>query len=176
MPVSNFGSSDITANAFTGSGGAVTIASQGLFGIQYRSIDSPLTNDINASSRFGQSGTVQINTPGIDPGKDTGELPAAPNDASNQISQTCGASQRENKFYITGRGGLPPNASEPQESEALWQDVRQVKTQSAPTANLPQKFAPPAIGWVFEKNGTVKLVSARIEGGTTGTKVVCPNK
>ena len=167
--------SDISANAVKGKGGNVNINTQGLFGIQFR--PNPTTSsDITASSDFGQNGTVQINTPGIDPGKDTGELPAAPNDASNQISQTCGASQRENKFYITGRGGLPPNASEPQESEALWQDVRQVKTQSAPTANLPQKFAPPAIGWVFEKNGTVKLVSAWIEGGTTGAKVVCPNK
>ena len=170
------GNNDITANAYNGTGGQVSITSQGLFGIQYRPIGTDFTSDITASSTFGQNGTVQINTPGIDPGKDTGELPAAPNDASNQISQTCGASQRENKFYITGRGGLPPNASEPQESEALWQDARQVKTQSAPTANLPQKFAPPAIGWVFEKNGTVKLVSARIEGGTTGTKVACPNK
>ena len=169
------GNNDITANAYNGTGGQVNITSQGLFGIQYRPIGTDFTNDITASSTFGQNGTVQINTPGIDPGKDTGELPAAPNDASNQISQTCGASQRENKFYITGRGGLPPNASEPQESEALWQDARQVKTQSAPT-NLPQKFAPPAIGWVFEKNGTVKLVSAWIEGGTTGAKVVCPNK
>ncbi len=176
LPVSNFGSSDITANAFTGSGGKVNIISQGLFGIQYRSIDSPSTNDINASSRFGLSGSVQINTPGIDPGKDTGELPAAPNDASNQISQTCGASQRENKFYITGRGGLPPNASEPQESEALWQDVRQVKTHSAPPANLPQKFAPPAIGWVFEKDGQVRTIAAGAPGGVTGAKVVCPGK
>ena len=170
------GNNDITANAYQGDGGKVNITSQGLFGIQYRPIGSEFTNDITASSTFGQSGSVQINTPGIDPGKDTGELPAAPNDASNQISQTCGASQRENKFYITGRGGLPPNASEPQESEALWQDGREVKTQTAPTANLPQKFAPPAIGWVFQKNGTVRLVSARIEGGTMGTKVVCPNK
>jgi filamentous hemagglutinin family protein len=170
------GNNNITANAVQGSGGRVNITSQGLFGIQYRPTGSDFTNDITASSTFGQSGTVQINTPGIDPGKDTGELPAAPNDASNQISQTCGASQRENKFYITGRGGLPPNASEPQESEALWQDARATKTKPATTATQPGQLAPPAIGWVFEKDGRVRLIAAQTAEGTTGTKVVCPVK
>jgi filamentous hemagglutinin family protein len=170
------GDNDIVANAYQGNGGKVTITSQGLFGIQSRSKESSLTNDITASSDFGLSGNVQINTPGVDPGKDTGELPAAPNDASNQISQTCGASQRDNKFYITGRGGLPPNASEPQESEALWQDARATKTKPATTANQPAQLAPPAIGWVFERDGRVRLIAAQTAGGTTKTRVVCPGK
>ena len=167
--------SHISANAVKGRGGNVNINTQGLFGIQFR--PNPTTSsDITASSDFGQSGNVQINTPGIDPGKDTGELPAAPNDASNQISQTCGASQRENKFYITGRGGLPQNASEPQESEALWQDAREVKTKPATTTSQPPKIAPPAIGWVFQKDGRVRLIAAQTAGGATGTKAVCPGK
>jgi filamentous hemagglutinin family protein len=170
------GNNDITANANQGDGGRVNITSQGLFGIQYRPTGSLFTNDITASSTFGQSGNVQINTPGIDPGKDTGELPAAPNDASRQISQTCGASQRDNKFYITGRGGLPPNASEPQESEALWQDARATETKPATTANQPAQLAPPAIGWVFGKNGQVRLIAAQTAGGTTAIRVVCPSK
>ena len=50
-----------------------SITSQGLFGIKYRpkGQDSPLTNDITSSSTFGQDGTVNIDTPGTDPGKDT---------------------------------------------------------------------------------------------------------
>jgi filamentous hemagglutinin family protein len=166
--------SDISANAVKGRGGNVNINTQGLFGIQFRS--SPTANsDITASSDFGQSGNVQINTPGVDPGKDTGELPAVPNDASRQISETCSASQRDNKFYITGRGGLPPNASEPQESEALWQDAREVKQKPATTANQPAQLAPPAIGWVFEPNGRVRLIAAQTAGGVTGTRAICPN-
>jgi filamentous hemagglutinin family protein len=168
------GNNDITANANQGNGGRINITSQGLFGIQYRPTASRFTNDITVSSISGQSGSVQINTPGIDPGKDTGELPAAPNDASNQISQACSASQRENKFYITGRGGLPPNASDPQESEALWQDAREVKTKPATTASQPPKFAPPAIGWVFQPDGRVRLIAAQSVGGATGAKAVCP--
>ncbi len=172
------GNNDITANAVQGTGGKVNITSQGLFGIQNRPKGqaSDRSNDITASSDFNQQGTVDIKTPGIDPGKDTGELPAVPNDPSNQISQACSASQRENKFYITGRGGLPPNASEPQESEALWQDAREVKTKPATTASQPPKFAPPAIGWVFQKDGRVRLIAAQTGGGATGTKAVCPSK
>jgi filamentous hemagglutinin family protein len=171
------GNNDITANAYEGKGGRVNITSQGLFGIQYRpGGGSNLTNDITVSSTFGPSGIVQINTPGVDPGKDTGELPAAPNDASRQISQTCSASQRDNKFYITGRGGLPPNASEPQESEALWQDAREIKTKPATTANQPAQLAPPAIGWVFEKNGRVRLIAAQTPREQMGSRTVCPNR
>jgi filamentous hemagglutinin family protein len=169
------GNNDITANANQGNGGRVKIESQGLFGIQYRPQGSSFTNDITASSTFGQSGNVQINTPGVDPGKDTGELPAAPNDASRQISETCSASQRDNKFYITGRGGLPPTTSEPQESEALWQDARAVKHKPATTANQPAQLAPPAIGWVFEQNGRVRLIAAQTAGGVMGTRAICPN-
>jgi filamentous hemagglutinin family protein len=171
------GNNDITANANQGTGGKVTISSQGLFGIQYRPKGSPLTNDITASSTFGQSGNVNINTPGIDPGKDTGELPAVTSDASKQISQACAASQRDNKFYITGRGGLPPNASEPLESEALWQDARAEKIQPANTAKQPEQLAPPAIGWMFEKDGTVHLIAAETGAVVVGGKrFVCPSK
>jgi filamentous hemagglutinin family protein len=171
------GDNNINANAYNGTGGKVNITSQGLFGIQYRPTGSPFTNDITASSTFGQSGNVQINTPGVDPGKDTGELPAAPNDASRQISQTCSASQRDNKFYITGRGGLPPNASEPQESEALWQDARAAKTKPVTTASQQEKFAPPAIGWIFQKDGRVRLIAAQTAGEPTyGSRIVCPKQ
>jgi filamentous hemagglutinin family protein len=170
------GNNDITANAYQGNGGQIKIDSQGLFGIQYRPTGSLFTNDITASSTFGQSGSVQIDTPGIDPGNDKIELVAAPNDASKQISQACGASQRDNKFYITGRGGLPPNAREPQESDALWEDARAVKAKPVTTASLAPKYAPPAIGWVFEKNGRVRLIAAQTAAEATGTKVVCPTE
>ncbi|WP_310429154.1 filamentous hemagglutinin N-terminal domain-containing protein [Chamaesiphon sp. VAR_48_metabat_135_sub] len=170
------GNNDITANANRGNGGNVKIDTQGLFGIQYRPIGTAFTNDITASSTFGQSGIVQINTPGTDPGKDKGELSAATNDASKQVSQACSASQRDHKFYMTGRGGLPPNASEPQESDALWSDARAEEAQAATTASLPPKYAPPAIGLVLEPNGRARLIAAQTAGGLTETKVVCPNK
>jgi filamentous hemagglutinin family protein len=172
------GNNDISANASAGSGGKVNITSQRLFGIQFRpkGQDSPLTSDITASSTFGQNGTVKINTPGIDPGKDANQLPTVPTDASNQISQTCSPSNRDSKFAVTGRGGLPKNAYDLLSSDVLWQDPRGAVTQPIANATQPNhKLSPPAIGWVFDGKGKVTLIAAESPGQPTGTRVVCPN-
>jgi filamentous hemagglutinin family protein len=172
------GDNNITANASAGSGGRVNISSQGLFGIQFRpsGINSPLSSDITASSTFGQNGTVNISTPGIDPGKDANQLPTVPTDASNQISQTCSPSNRDSKFAVTGRGGLPKNAYDLLSSDVLWQDPRGAVTQPIANATQPNhKLSPPAIGWVFDGKGKVTLIAAESPGQPTGTRVVCPN-
>jgi filamentous hemagglutinin family protein len=173
------GNNDITANATTGNGGNLNITSQGLFGIKYRpkGQESNLTNDITATSTFGQNGTVNITTPGTDPGKDSTQLPNAPNDASNQISQVCSTNIRDNKLTVTGRGGLPPNANDTLNVDVVWQDARATQLQptasSATTAN-PFKLAPPAVGWVFDGKGKVTLIAASTQGQPTGTSVACP--
>jgi large exoprotein involved in heme utilization and adhesion len=121
---------------------------------------------------------VNISTPGTDPGKDKGELKAAPNDASKQISQACSASQRDNKFYVTGRGGHPPNSTDPLTSDVVWHDPRGAKPQpvaSNVNSQTTRKLAPPAVGWVFDGKGKVTLIAAQTEGAPTGTKVICPN-
>jgi filamentous hemagglutinin family protein len=174
------GDNDIKANAFQGKGGRVNIISQGLFGIKYRpnaAEASGFTNDITASSTFGQSGVVDIKTPGVDPGKDSTTLPNVPTDASNQISQACSASNRQNKFTVAGRGGLPPNANDPLNTDVVWQDARATSSQPAAssTTTNPVKLPPPAVGWVFDGKGKVKLIAAGAEGQPTGTNVTCPN-
>jgi large exoprotein involved in heme utilization and adhesion len=176
LPPGNGGGNDIIANAFTGKGGNVNITSQGLFGIQYRPKGSDFTNDITASSDFGLSGNVQVNTPGVDPGKDSTELPKVTTDASNQISQVCSATNRQNKLTVAGRGGLPPTANDPLTSDVIWQDARAASRQPAVnTATIhPVELAPPAVGWVF--NGKkVTLIAAKTNGEPTGTSVACPN-
>ena len=170
------GSSDISADAIGGNGGKVDIISKGLFGIQFRPRLSDLTNDITSSSTFGQSGVVDIKTPGTDPGKDSTVLPTVPTDASNQIAQTCNAS-RENKFIIAGRGGLPPNANDPLTSDVVWQDPRAANSQptASSTTNDPNKLPPPAVGLAFDGKGKAFLIAAGSEGQPTKTSVVCPN-
>jgi filamentous hemagglutinin family protein len=172
------GNNDITANAYTGKGGNLTIKSDGLFGIKFRpkGQDSLFTNDITASSTFGQSGTVNIGTPGTDPGKDSTTLPTVPTDASNQIAQTCSASNRQNKFTVAGRGGLPSNANEPLTSDVVWQDTRATNSQPAAnsTTNNPPKYPPPAVGLVFDGKGKAFLVAAATQGQPTGTNATCP--
>jgi filamentous hemagglutinin family protein len=172
------GNNDITANAVQGKGGNVKIFSNGLFGIQKREKrqESPLNNDITASSDFNQQGTIDINTPGTDPGTDSTTLPTVPTDASNQIAQTCSASNRQNKFTIAGRGGMPPNADEPLTSDVVWQDPRATNTQPAAnsTTNNPPKYPPPAVGLVLDGKGKAFLVAAATQGQPTGTNATCP--
>jgi filamentous hemagglutinin family protein len=168
--------SDITANAVKGRGGNVDIDSKGrLFGIQFRPQVTD-NSDITASSEFGPRGNVNISTPGTDPGKDSTQLPTGPTDASNQISQACSASNRQNKFTVAGRGGMPPNANEPLTSDVVWQDARATNSQPAAnsTTNNPPKYPPPAVGLVFDGKGKAMLVAAATEGQPTGTNVTCP--
>jgi filamentous hemagglutinin family protein len=169
------GNNDITGNANGGNGGNINITSQGLFGINYRAIGSNSTNDITASSNFGQNGAVKIDTPGTDPGKSSTELPQVPTDASNQISQACGASNRENKLTVAGRGGLPPNADDLLTPNIVWRDARATNSQPAiSSVTTPALSAPPAVGWVFDGNGKVNLVAAATNGQPTGTSIACP--
>ena len=170
------GNNDITANASAGNGGKVNITSQGLFGIKYRPVGSDFTNDITASSTFGQIGNVNVNTPGTDPGKDSTTLPTVPTDASNQLAQTCSDSNRQNKFTIAGRGGMPPNAYEPLTSDVVWQDPRATNSQPAAnsTTNNPPKYPPPAVGLVLDGKGKAYLVAAATQGQPTGTNATCP--
>ncbi|MBN4006702.1 filamentous hemagglutinin N-terminal domain-containing protein [Nostoc sp. LPT] len=99
--------SDITANAFTGKGGRVDIKAFGIYGIQFRVSPTPLS-DITASSEFGTQGTVELNTPDIDPNSGLTELPTTPVDT--KVAQGCySPGYAQNRFVIVGRGGLPPN-------------------------------------------------------------------
>jgi filamentous hemagglutinin family protein len=163
--------SDITANAVRGNGGIVTINAQAIFG--FGSLQ-PADSNITANSVFGQTGTVNINTPGLDPGKNTTELPTVPTDASTQISQVCGASNRQNKLTVTGRGGLPATATELLTTDVIWQDDRSRISATNNTPTNPVKLAPPAVGLVFDGKGKVSLVAAGAERQPIGTNVACP--
>lgn len=111
--------SDITANAFTGRGGRVQIGAQGIFGTQFRPQVTP-ESDITASSTFGVSGVVEINTPEVDPSRGLAALPADLVDASGLIAQGCSSREQvASEFVVTGRGGLPTNPGDPLSSEAV---------------------------------------------------------
>lgn len=166
------GNNDISANAFAGTGGNINIFSQGLLGITFAPIGTSFS-DITASSTFGRSGAVSIDTPGIDPGKDSVELPNVPTDASTQIDRACSTSNRVNKFAVTGRGGLPPNASDPLTPDVVWTDPGSVSSRPgvAPAISTP---APPAVGWVFDGKGNVTLIASGSSGQSIGNGASCP--
>ncbi|MHC5731332.1 MAG: filamentous hemagglutinin, partial [Nostoc sp.] len=119
------------ANAFNGNGGNINITTQGIFGLKYR---DRLTreSDITASSQFGVSGTVQVNTIGIDPNSGLVELPANVTDPSQQIATGCAGSEGSS-FVATGRGGIPKNPTEQVTRDVYdglplrtWADIRDI--------------------------------------------------
>ena len=165
--------SDIRANAFQGKGGNIQITAQGIFGLQYRPQDTPLS-DITASSQFGSAGIVQIKTPGIDPSRGLANLPATPVDASRQIAQGChsmNAVASQHKFVVTGRGGLPPDPSEALSRDAVqvgWvtdhpMEGKQVRSEELEqnSSSLPTHSSPfvEAQGWVYGPNGEIVLTA-----------------
>ena len=163
--------SDIIANAFQGRGGNINITTQGIYGLENR---PQLTSksDINASSDYGVNGTVQINTPDVDPSRGLTNLPTEVIDASNQIAQNCpgdGGKVAQNEFIVTGRGGLPDNPSATLSSDAVWTDLRAIAhpvitRSSSPKGTLPNnsRTVPlmEAQGWVINDKGQVVLTAS----------------
>jgi large exoprotein involved in heme utilization and adhesion len=179
--------SDITANAYTGRGGNINITTQGIYGLQFRPRLTPLS-DITASSDFGVNGTVQINTPDVDPSRGLANLPTEFTDASNQIAQTCptGGKFVQNEFIVTGRGGLPSAPDQTLSPDAVWTDLRPTpqtdKTRSSsPEAKLTHnsKTAPlvEATGWAINGKGEVVLTASApnvTPQSPTLTPITCP--
>ena len=101
--------SDITANAENANGGRINIRSLGIFGTAFRNTSTP-DSDITASSALGAefSGTVQINTPTIDPSAGLLTISENLTDISDRLNQTfCRDVARSGgSFTITGRGGI----------------------------------------------------------------------
>ncbi|MBM0741693.1 S-layer family protein [Phormidium sp. CLA17] len=166
--------SDISANAFTGSGGRVNITAQGIYGLQFRPKSTEFS-DITASSTFGVSGVVAINTLGIDPSRGLQPLPVSLVDPSNRIDQKCAAGSgfQRSSFTVTGRGGLPENPFDPLQSGegvASWVEVKaegngqraEGAREGGEARGGSREGKDPIIeanGWVVDKGGSIFLVA-----------------
>jgi large exoprotein involved in heme utilization and adhesion len=105
--------SDITANAFTGRGGNVNITTQGIFGIEFRPQQTS-QSDITASSSFGISGVVDINSLDTDSVQNNlAEFSQNPIDTNNLIANSCvtRSNNQQSTFYIIGSSGFPTRPS-----------------------------------------------------------------
>ena len=105
--------SDIRANAFAGSGGRIDITALGVYGLRFRPLETQFS-DITVSSQLGISGTFTINTLNTDPNRGLVTLPVNLVDPSDRIATGCAPSRTagNNKFVVTGRGGLPTRPEE----------------------------------------------------------------
>ncbi|MBW4628831.1 MAG: filamentous hemagglutinin N-terminal domain-containing protein [Brasilonema octagenarum HA4186-MV1] len=163
-----FKNSDISANSANFLGGNVRINATGIFGTQFR--DAPTSNsDITATGGSPElSGTVQINTPNIDPNSGLVNLPSVPVDT--KVAQTCteGNPIVKSQFTITGRGGLPPNPGEVLNTDAVQVDLITLNTSSdnrksptvpnKTTTTVPKPIIE-ATGWIINEKGEVVLIA-----------------
>lgn len=145
--------SDITANAFSGQGGKVTINATDIFFLESLSRDELSrqllssdslsgtlgdrtkldpnrlqTNDITAISQDNPNlnGQVNINTPDIDPSRGLIALPAVVVNSPGLVASNCNAfiGKKGSEFTITGRGGLPLSPDDFLSSDVVWSDTR----------------------------------------------------
>ncbi len=198
--------SDITANAFNGTGGVIKINALGIYNFNQRilsdlenllgTIDPTKldpqrlqTNDITAISLTSPtlSGQVNVITPDIDPARGLAQLPTVVVNTPKLISSGCAAAS-DNSFTITGRGGLPPSPTEPLTNDVVWTDARLPAVQQH-SSNKPKtkphtkpKAEPiaivPATGWVFNfEKGEVTLISnVPNNSGLGSNPATCPTQ
>ncbi len=90
-------------------------------------------------------------------------------DRTNQIDQVCstGATNRENKFTVTGRGGLSQSPNEVLTPDMVQDDFGTpvasnlpIRESVSPTPTSPPKQLVEAQGWVVNDLGVVTLVAA----------------
>ncbi|GAB4291211.1 MAG: hypothetical protein Fur0025_26360 [Oscillatoriaceae cyanobacterium] len=169
--------SDISANAEDSFGGRVVVNARGIFGTEFRAQNTPFS-DITATSQLGAefSGSVELNTPEVDPSSGLVNLPANFIDAASLMGRDPCNKGKESEFTITGRGGLPPNPYEPLGNLAVVVDWAAQTSGVSGLTGRNNRQNPAAVttvgeiieakGWVVAADGTVIL--------TAGAGVVSP--
>jgi filamentous hemagglutinin family protein len=134
--------SDISANAYSGNGGKVTIAAQGIYGIEFQPRLTPFS-DITASSTLGVDGVVNLVTPGIDPSRGLSQLPTGLVDPANKIDRQCSpkVGTRSSSFTITGTGGIPTSPIDPLQQHSTLMELVPLPT-TEQTSDRPSQTLP----------------------------------
>jgi filamentous hemagglutinin family protein len=158
-----FENSKITANAQQGYGGNIIITTTG---DKFISPDSVISATSEAGPQF--NGTVQFNTPDVDPTRGLFELTETVIDPAQQIAQHPCIKGFGSSFTITGRGGLPTDPNKILTNDNVRVDLVKPATSTTansttasvdqPSKNPPVKRIIPAQGWIFNEKGEVLLV------------------
>ncbi|WP_036488248.1 S-layer family protein [Myxosarcina sp. GI1] len=114
--------SDITANAFRGDGGNINITANGILGIEERkAIPNNTTSDIDASSEFGESGTITITNPQLTIQDPIVAIREVKIDNSEEKRMNLCSEENPNRggarLVYTGRGGFPESPYDPIDNE-----------------------------------------------------------
>lgn len=161
--------SDIVANAISGDGGNINITAQGILGLAFRESLTP-ESDITASSEFGVSGTVELDTPQADQISDVIALSTTILNPDQQIVRSCTESS-SNHFIASGRGGIPISPREAITGTSPWRDMRHLpmhthQESTRQLSSISQESinteAPPkeATNWSRTINGDIQLINS----------------
>ncbi len=189
--------SDITANARTAQGGIVTINVPYVFGFTTLTRDqvknqlglndeefaalsvNPTfllsSSDITAISQTSAptlQGTVTFSTSGINPAQGLVELPKNVVDPTTLIAVNLCNSGTDNKFTITGRGGVPSSPNDVlgnTSPQFIWVEGtagnmlnQESQNYSPPVAHTDEII--PARGWMMNHQGEVTLLAEETIG------------
>lgn len=178
--------SDITANAVNARGGLISVSALGIFGTTYRENLTSLS-DITATSDLGPafSGTVEITNPETDPTQGLSPLPSTV-DRNPKVIAACDR-LRGNEMVVTGRGGLPLDATQQVRTAQVWRDIRSLSSlsQDSSAATPGSRQTPPsetalveAQGWIRDALGRVQLLQRSpqvLAQGTAFNPAQCPD-
>ncbi|NEQ76412.1 MAG: S-layer family protein, partial [Okeania sp. SIO2C9] len=172
-----------------GRGGNISINAEGVF------LDTD--SQITATSTLGIDGTVELNTQ-VDPTQGVVRLSATVIDAdslmANNICAPTQAQKEGNLFVITGRGGLPPDPTQPLtvlRGTVEWETNTHIgkyenttrivshHRQPVKVYHRPQSADLPEInqvqGWVMTENATVRLTSTSTIVNSASPQLIHPS-
>lgn len=166
--------SDITANAFTGNGGQVTVTALDIVGLEFQDELTPFSDITASSTAGGLPGVTEfVSLTDINIEEGLSALPTDLADPTTLINQQCAlqASGNASQFTVVGRGGLPADPSQgiapdrfledlgPSASDAAIAPLKPVPPLSTPALSTPTSIRE-AQGWVQDSQGQVRLVAA----------------
>ena len=170
--------SDISANAFAGNGGLVSIDTQGLFGITFQPINTQF-NDITASSELGDAGIVEILQPNTNPAQSITNLSTNLIDATSLIVRSCPTEEESklSRFVVTGRGGLaslPEDFINSEDLTSEWINVDNSELKMGNSETIIQAQTSPIVeaqGWYVNERGNVVLTAHNYRENTQIAKL-----
>ena len=176
---------DLIANAQQGNGGDINITAESLFGIEERTAsDGNGTNDIDASSEFGLDGNINISTPDLNTIQTDLQAPNNPLESEQTVAQACQSdrsSGQVSSLTIQGKGGIPPEPTEPIDSGIILVNGKtttpQPKIQSLDIKPIKTSIGDilPAQGVIKTEDGQIILTAYSTDKIPTRTPDVSPN-
>ncbi len=182
--------SDILALASEGKGGNIDITATGIYGLVNRTQQSTDDNisEINATSEFGLNGSVELNTPDIQPETGLTELPSIP--IESKLAQGCyEPSYAQSRFVIVGRGGLPTLPEQTLTSDSVrvgWvsphtengsresqEKIQNLKLQSEAQQPQNKNQIVEATGWIVNEKGEIVFTASSNNSSSLQAPVGC---